>query len=97
MKQLLSGGHKMTESWEKSLSPFAMPTSPTHLPSQGEGLVVFGFSRLWPFRTERSLWRKSSNDVLNWALSSKAWRIFSLHTSSFPALLLTRGKVMVVG
>ena len=42
------------------------------------------------------LWCKSSNDVPNWALSSKARRIFSSHSSFFAALDLTRGMVAVV-
>ena len=43
------------------------------------------------------LWCKSSNDVLNWALSSKARQIVSSRSSSFAALALTRGMVVVWG
>ena len=41
------------------------------------------------------LWCKSSNDVLNWALSSKARRIFSSRSSSFAALASTHGIVVL--
>ena len=88
-------------------SPFTMPTSSAHLLSQGGGpsslRMLFGGSAcLWPCRTGYSLEShiygvKSSNNVLNWALSSKDRKISPSHSSSFTALALTRGMVVVWG
>ena len=106
LKELLGCGLEKIESWGKPLRVHLQrPLLQRTFYRRVEGLVDFvSFWRLcrpsalllrvlfgMPY-----LWCKSSNDVPNWALSSKARRILSSRSSFFAALALTRGMVAVV-